>query len=499
MTIHPRQVLSAFGWSFVQTWGSQFTNLVVFIVLARLLEVRDIGLVAFALVFIYAGQSFALSGVSDALIQKKNLSQETMSAVFWLNMLIATALALGLFLVAPLLQGWFKMDGLSSVLRWISPMLLLQALASVQVAQFRRKLQMRPVAIRDLLASIMGGTAGILTALSGWGVYALVVNVLFGRMLSTIFLWWCSTWRPNLEFRLSEMRELAHFALHRTGSSVLDLLNYRLGVFFIGMFLGPAALGYYAVAERALQSINLTTSAVVDRAAFPLFSRLQSNLPILRSRFLQVSRIAAVFSIGLSSFLFLFAPETIHLLFGEQWLPSVAAMRILCVAAVAANLLNLNRLLLRSTGHAGWEFVSFIIQVIFCSVGFYFAAQISIEAVAKAVVLILALMLPFVIILNRFTTGVALGRYALSIVGPVLVAGVASLFTLATARAVPSASLLDLLVLSIVFSAIYGLMSVVLLWRDLLVLKELLMPRKENEIAKSRGGEVSKKPIAAVP
>jgi len=476
MTIHPRQVLSAFGWSFVQTWGSQFTNLVVFIVLARLLEVRDIGLVAFALVFIYAGQSFALSGVSDALIQKKNLSQETMSAVFWLNMLIAAALALGLFLVAPLLQDWFKMDGLSSVLRWISPMLLLQALASVQLAQFQRKLEMRPAALRDLLASIIGGIGGIVAALNGWGVYALVVNVLLGRCLGTVFLWWSSNWRPEMAFNMPEMRGLAAFALHRTGSTSLGFLTTRLSDLFVGMFLGPVALGYYAVAYRILQSINLTTSVAVDRAAFPLFSRLQANLPTLRFRFLQISRTSAVMAIGLSSFLLFFAPETIHFLFGEQWLPSVAAMRILCVAAVATNLLNINRLLLRSTGHAGWELVSFILQVVLSTAGFYFASQIGIEAVAAAAVLILALVIPFVVVLNRFTVGIPLVRYALGVVGPLTIGGIAGLLTLAAKHVLAESGWWELPALGLVFSITYAFMSLVLLRKDLLTLTSLLMP-----------------------
>jgi O-antigen/teichoic acid export membrane protein len=482
MTIHPRQVLSAFGWSFVQSWGSQLTKLVIFIVLARLLDARDVGLVAFALVFISAGQAFALAGVSDALIQKKDLSQGTMSAVFWLNMLIAGALALGLFLIAPLLESWFGMEGLATVLRWICPALLLQALAAVQVAQFRRKLQMRPVALRDLLASLLGGIAGILAALNGWGVYALVVNVLLGRLLGTTFLWWSSSWRPDWSLRISQVRELVGFALQRTGSTSLAFLNTRLDDLFVGAFLGPIALGYYAVAYKILQSINATATAVVGRAAFPLFCRLQEDKAELQRIFLQVSRVAAAIAMGLFGGLFFFAPQIVELLFGEQWMPSVTTMRILCVAGVATNLLNLNRLLLRSTGKAGWELLTFVGQALLCSVGFYFAAQVSIEAVALVAAEIMLALVPCLLALNRYAVGVPIIAYLTNAVAPFLVALAVGLLVLFAQSHFPEGGWFLVSVACLLFAVLYSLVAGLLLRRDLVALKTLLPQPRSNQV-----------------
>lgn len=459
MTLHPRQVLSAFGWSFVQSWGSQLTKLVVFMVLARLLDARDIGVVAFAMVFIQGAQAFALTGVSDALIQKKDLNRETVNAVFWLNMLIAGILALGLFLAAPLLQTWFKMDGLASVLRWVCPVLLLQALAAVQVAQFRRDLKMRPVALRELVASLLGGAAGIYAALTGWGVYALVVNVLVGQFLGTIFLWWSSKWRPGLVIEWRRLSELVSFSSSRTASAALTFLNTRLDDLFVGVFLGPVALGYYAVAYRLLRTINETVSIVLGRAAFPLLARCQDNKQTMVQAFTGITQVGAFASFGLFAVILTLAPQITAVLFGTQWTESVLPMQILCLAGMIQNTVMLNRLLLRASGHALRELYTHVLQAVICSVGFFLAAQISINWVAAVVVAAMACVLPFLASLSAAILGIRISSYFGLLVLPAMAAMVASIAAWGVAQQPFQNSLLSLSSAVIAFLLIFGLIS----------------------------------------
>ncbi len=461
MTIHPRQVLSAFGWSFIQSWGSQLTKLGVFIVLARLLDPRDIGLVAFAMVFIQGAQSFALTGVSDALIQKKDLNQETINAVFWLNMLIATTLAVVLFFAAPFLQVWFKMEGLASVVRWICPALLLQALAAVQIAQFQRKLKMRPVALRELLASIVGGAVAIAAALQGMGVYSLVLHALVGQALGTLFLWWSSSWRPSLDVNWNDLRDLAAFSIHRTGSTAMAFLNTRLDDLFVGMFLGPAALGFYSVAYRVVRAISDISTVVTSRAAFPLFSRLQHEKPALQAAFSNVTKVSMAAACGLFGGLLLFAQEVVIVLFGNRWLLSCSAMQILCLAGVATNILNTNRTMLRACGLARREFLSYLSQVLLSLMAFYIAARFSIEAVAFAAILVQLLVMPSTLRLSMRASSTPPSMYLKSLLAPVTVffAAAASALVfgvLAAGLGLPS------LAGALVFCVVYLLLTAVL-------------------------------------
>jgi O-antigen/teichoic acid export membrane protein len=470
--IHPRQVLSAFGWSFAQSWGSQLTKLVVFIILARLLDARDIGLVAFAMVFIQGAQSFALTGVSDALIQKKDLNNETTNAVFWLNMLIASALAVALFFIAPLLEQWFTMEGLASVLRWICPVLFLQALAAVQISQFRRNLQVRPLALREVLAALAGGGAGVLAALGGWGIYALIVNVVVGQLLGALFLWWTSSWRPTLQCNWSEVRHLTGFALNRTGSALLYFSNTRLDDFFVGAFLGPVALGYYAVAYRVLQAITMAATGIVGSVAFPLLSRLQGDLSKVCTVFLQLARGSAAIATGLFAMIFVLAPQIVIVCFGEQWLPSVTAMRILCIAGIAFNVLNLQRALLRSIGRTDQELLTYTVQTGFAAVGFYFASKIGIEAVASVVSLVACLIVPIIATMIRESTHLSLKAYFAGFVAPIGGAAVAGAIVYILSVITDPNGAIGLMVLVSLFLTIYCSLIYFALRRDILSVLE---------------------------
>jgi O-antigen/teichoic acid export membrane protein len=477
MTIHPRKVLSAFGWSFVQSWGSQLTKLGVFIVLARLLDPRDIGLVAFAMVFVQGAQAFALTGVSDALIQKRDLNNETVNAVFWLNIFIATALALALFFSAPFLQTWFKMDGLAPVLRWMCPVLLLHGLASVQIAQFQRNLQMRPIALRELLASILGGATGVLAAVQGWGVYALVVTVGVGQLLGTLFLWWSSSWRPSLRVEWAELNGLACFALSRTGSSSLASLNTRLDDLFIGVFLGPVALGYYAVAYRVLQAVNQTASMMVGRAAFPLFAQFREDSSAMKLSFAKISRASGLLAVGLFSGILFLSPQVVPLLFGPEWTASIFPMQILCVAGFLQNNIMLNRVFLRASGHADWELYTFILQALLCAVGFYLAAQAGIAWVAFALMIVLATVLPVVLILNVIASRMSLLEYFRGFLAPLLGALLAGSLAFTVALFDGLDPLAHLLVAGSVFFLTYVAWIVVIERHQLAALRRIIFPK----------------------
>ncbi len=475
MTLHPRQALAAFGWSFAQSWGSQLTKLAVFMVLARLLDARDIGLVAFAMVFIQGAHSFALVGVTDALLQAREARPATVNAVFWFNLAVAVALAAALFLFAPLMETGFRMEGLADVLRWICLGLVLNALAAVQVVQFQRQMQMRAVALRDLVAAVVGGVAGIAAALNGLGVYALVVSLLVGNASGVLLLWLSSDWRPSFHVEWKELANLVAFGMHRTGSALLAFVNTRLDDLFIGAFLGPVALGYYAVAYRILMAVNQTTTGVMSRAAFPVFARLQDDPAPLRRTFEAVSRVAAVAAFGLFGLAFVLAPQIIQLAFGPTWSASVPVMKVLCLAGVCLNLVHLNRILLGAVGRADREFYTYLAQAVLCSIGFYFAGQIGIIAFAWVLAGVLAALVPVCVFLSRGSGAVSAGAYFSGLVIPAAGAVVAVAVAGWTVGLVPPQLLLQFAAGTLAFGAIYGLAAGIALRGQFAALKSLVL------------------------
>src|SRR5208283_1096016 len=76
------------------------------VVLARLLTPADFGLVAMVTAITGLGQAFADLGLSEATIQRKDISHKQISALFWINVGIGLALTLITAGLAPVL-AWF--------------------------------------------------------------------------------------------------------------------------------------------------------------------------------------------------------------------------------------------------------------------------------------------------------------------------------------------------------------------------------------------------------
>src|SRR4051812_23874500 len=80
------RVARGLTWTLVDTWGSQFVALIVFVLLARLLTQVDFGLVAFASVFVTFAGLFVDQGLGDAVVQRRTLTRRQLDTAFWASM-----------------------------------------------------------------------------------------------------------------------------------------------------------------------------------------------------------------------------------------------------------------------------------------------------------------------------------------------------------------------------------------------------------------------------
>ena len=115
-----KSVFSNFIWRFAERCGAQLVTFIVSIVLARILMPEDYGTVALVTVFTTIMQVFVDSGLSTALIQKKDADDLDFSSVFYFNFAVCIILYLIMFLAAPLIASFYNMLELTLVVRVIS-------------------------------------------------------------------------------------------------------------------------------------------------------------------------------------------------------------------------------------------------------------------------------------------------------------------------------------------------------------------------------------------
>lgn len=386
MSIKQKAIKGVF-WSVIQNWGSQAGSLLVFLILARLLQPKDFGLVALANVLITFIQIFLEQGFSQALIQRQKLDREHLDTAFWTQLVLGFLLTIASFSGAGLIANLFQQPQLIPVIRCLSVLFFFNAFTQIQIALLKRKFAFKTLATRALLGIFIGGIVGVVVAIAGFGVWSLVTQQIVYEGVGIIVLWGASDWRPRLRVSLPHFQQLVDFGVHILSFQLVDFFNQRTDSLLIGYFLGAETLGYYAIAQRILQVMTQLLVGTANQVALPTFSRLQTDINRFREAFYQVTQLTSLIAFPTFLGMIVLTPELVILLFGKQWLPAIPTMQILALAGLLRSISFFNESVFMAMDKPSWRvrlgLLNAILNIIACLV----AVRWGLIAVAVAYVL----------------------------------------------------------------------------------------------------------------
>lgn len=395
MSNFQQKIIRGIVWTALQNWGGQFGSLLVFFVLARLLQPEDFGLVALANVFLAFIQIFLNQGFPQALIQQQQqLEAEHINTAFWTNLVSGCVLTLLCVILAPFVADAFDQPQLTPILRCFSLLLLINSFTDVQEALLQRQFKFKFVALRSLLGLFLGGIAGVVAALSGLGVWSLVVQQLVYESVGAIVLWRASDWRPQLQFSWPHFHRLFGFGINILAFNFLGFINTRSDDLLIGYFLGPVALGYYSIAYRILKIMVQLLIDTVNQVALPTFSRLQSDLSAFRSTFYKATQLTSLIAFPCFLGVAVLAPDIVPLLFGKQWAPSVPVLQWLSIAGVFSSVSRFKGAIFMAMGKPSWRVWIGLLASALNIAFFTFAVRWGIAAVGLAYLVRTVIMFP---------------------------------------------------------------------------------------------------------
>ncbi len=323
-------------------------NLVLFAVVARLVQPAAFGAVAFAAVCVEMLRFASLSVVTDAVIRRAEVDDTTNSTAFWTAMLAAAVCVVVCVLVFAPLTEWYHGEGAGWIFAVLALTLLLEAPRCVHEGLLKRLFQYRAIAWRMAAASIGGGLLAILLALLGFGAWALVIQRLATAAFQLVVSWRILPWRPAWRYSLAEAGVLLRFCTGAGGSRVLLLIGDRVPEALIGAFTGSEAVGYYRVGARGLDSISQFVVQPASSVALSALARVDSRQH--EEQFLRMVRLVAVIGIPAYFGAGVIAPDFVQLLFGERWGQSAIVMSLLAFSVVPCILLPLIGPLLLAMG-----------------------------------------------------------------------------------------------------------------------------------------------------
>lgn len=400
MNIQQKVVKGVF-WSVIQHWGSQTISFVVFSLLARLLAPEEFGLVALASVFIAFMEIVLDQGMSQAIIQRRELEAEHLDTAFWANLTVGISLTVFSIIFAVPVAKLFNHPQLAPILQWLSLTFFFNAFSCVQQAIFHRQLAFKAVAARSLFATLGAGTVGVIMALNGFGVWSLVGQKLTGALVGALVLWGASDWRPKFHVSVKHFKELFAFGINTMGFNIVNFFNRRADDFLIGYFLGAVALGYYTIAYRVLLVMTQLLITVSNQVALPAFSKLQAEPERLQRAFYTVTELTSLVAFPTFIGASVLAPEVLQVLFGTKWQPSIPVMQVLAFIGILHSMFNFNSTVMMAKGKPSWRLGVNSVNAVINVIAFAMVTRWGIVAVASAYVIGGYLTFPISIYLVR--------------------------------------------------------------------------------------------------
>lgn len=363
-------------WSLIQNWGLRLGGLIVFMILARILSPHEMGLFAAATTVIAFCALFVDSGLSEAVVQTRDISPRQLSSVFVLNLATAVALVVGLWAGAEWLAAYFVLPELTWILRISSLSILFSAFTFSQMAMFRRAFEYKRLAAITLGATVVAGAAAILMALNGFGVWSLVAQTLLSAVYTASMLWWRPQWKLAWGFEWASVRGLASYGVQRLLTSLMDFANTRFIELFLAAVYGASTLGLYVVGARVYQALmQVLCSAILD-IAHNAFSRLADDVPKMREAYYKAMEMAAAFSMPVFIILAALAPELNLALFGSKWVGAEAVLVPLLVLGGVQVLQFFNGVLYNAMGRPGIGLQFMVGKTLVTMAALYFAREL---------------------------------------------------------------------------------------------------------------------------
>lgn len=346
------QTIKGVFWSFIEKFGSQLILLISQIVLARLLEPKDFGLLGMLAIFIAVSQAFIDSGFDNALIQKKEVNQTDYSTVFYFNITIGIVLYLILFFAAPLIADFFHQPLLVDLTRVVCIVLAVNSFGLIQFVKFKIEMNFKAIAQVVVIANLLSAFVGIAMALMGFGVWALAGQIIGIYFFRTVLFWIKSSWRPSFIFSFQSFKQLFSFGSKLLLSGIINQVFQNIYLMVIGRIFSASLLGFYTQAKK-LQEVPVTTLAqVVGNVTFPAFSKIQDDNVKLREGFRKLIKLMVFINFPLMLGLAVVAEPLLVLILGEKWLPSVPYFQLLCIAGMIYTLHASNLNILKVKGRS---------------------------------------------------------------------------------------------------------------------------------------------------
>lgn len=361
-------------WGGFSNGAQQLLNLAFGIVLGRLLDASDYGMVGMLTIFSAIASALQEGGFVSALTNRKEVCHKDYNAVFWFSILCSITIYILLFFAAPLIADFYKIPELIPLSRFSFLGFVIASMSITPRAYLFKNLKIKETTLISISSLGISGTVGILLAANGFAYWGMATQSITFVTVMTILNFYFSHWRPKLEFDLKPIREMIGFSSKLIITNIFNIINNNLFSVLLGKFYSAQEVGNFAQANKWNGMGHTLITGMINGIAQPVFTSVANDRARQLTIFRKLLRFTAFISFPAMLGLSLVSKELIVITVGAKWLPSAYILQILCIWGAFIPIINLFSNLIISRGHSSiymWNAICLSVLQLIAVCGMY--------------------------------------------------------------------------------------------------------------------------------
>lgn len=334
----------------------------------NIVAAEDYGKIGSLAVFIAFSSILIDSGFGRALLNRQNLTNKDYSTVFIFNVLFSLLLYSLLFISAPFLGKVFHSSEVTPIARIVFISIILNGLGLIQQTILTKKADFKGLSKINITSLLIANIIAVVLALYGFGVWALVAQILLYALFRTIFLWVYSNWRPTFYFSVNSLKSFFAFSSKLLLTNTISTVGNNIYPSLIALFYPMNQVAYFNQAKKYQEIPFLTISNTFRSVAMLVLSEINSESERMKRVVSKMMKSIAFIAFPLGFIMILLAESLFFLFFKDKWLSAVPFFQALTLAGMMSPFVYIfNELFIakeRSTYFLGVELLKALLLIV---------------------------------------------------------------------------------------------------------------------------------------
>lgn len=372
-----KEIQSGSFFLFIGRYSNVIVQIIITGVLARLISPEEFGIVAISMVFILFFNSLSDFGFGPAIVQQKNIRKLDLDSFFWLTVMQGVVLMTLFLIVKPFIVEFYNNEKLDDILFYLSFAILFSSINTVPNGVNRRHKKFKYIGWSTVFVNIISGTTAIILAwFYGFGIYALVLKVIFDSIILFLYNIKVSNFLPSFRFSLTPIKLAFKYSSYQFMYNFFHYFSRNIDNLFVGKYLGVASLGYYDKSYKLMIMPVQNLTNVISPVLHPVLAKYQDNKDIIAKNYLHLVKLLAIIGFPLSVFLFFVAEEIITIIYGANWEASIIPFQFLAISVGFQMVSSSARGVFQALGNTKLLFTSTFLTLILIGMSLYIGISV---------------------------------------------------------------------------------------------------------------------------